>query len=59
MPKINLGITGLHEILGRNYGIEEPYWGQGDPSSTGAFCVQAQSNDFSTELIKTSKLLVT
>ena len=22
-----LGITGLHEILGRDYGIEEPYWG--------------------------------
>ena len=21
------GITGLHEILGRDYGIEEPYWG--------------------------------
>ena len=27
MPKITLGITGLHKILGRNYGIEEPYWG--------------------------------
>ena len=27
MPKITLGITGLHEILGRDYGIEEPYWG--------------------------------
>ena len=26
-PKITLGITGLHEILGRDYGIEEPYWG--------------------------------
>ena len=25
MPKITLGITGLHEILGRDYGIEEPY----------------------------------
>ena len=21
------GITGLHEILGRDYGIEEPHWG--------------------------------
>ena len=59
MPKITLRITGLHEILGRDYGIEEPYWGQGDPYSTGAFSVQAQSNDFSTELIKTSKILVT
>ena len=27
MPKITHGITGLHEILGRDYGIEEPYWG--------------------------------
>ena len=26
-PKITLGITGLHEILGRDYGTEEPYWG--------------------------------
>ena len=59
MPKITLRITGLHEILCQDYGIDEPYWGQGDPYSTGAFCVQAQSNDFSTELIKTSKTLVT
>ena len=27
MPKITLGITGRHKILGRDYGIEEPYWG--------------------------------
>ena len=27
MPKTTLGITGLNEILGRDYGIEEPYWG--------------------------------
>ena len=27
MPKITLRITGLHEILGPDYGIEEPYWG--------------------------------
>ena len=27
IPKITLGITGLHEISGRNYGIEEPSWG--------------------------------
>ena len=27
MPKITLGITGLHEIWGRDYMIEEPYWG--------------------------------
>ena len=27
IPKTTLGITGLHEISGRNYRIEEPYWG--------------------------------
>ena len=25
MPKITLGITEFHEMLGRDYGIEEPY----------------------------------
>ena len=24
MPKLTLGITGLHKIWGRDYGIEEP-----------------------------------
>ena len=32
MPKITLKVTGLHEILGRDYGFEEPYWG---PSTSG------------------------
>ena len=32
MPKITIGFTGLHEILSRGYGIEEPYWG---PSKRG------------------------
>ena len=27
MPKITLGITGLHEIMGRDYKIEESHWG--------------------------------
>ena len=27
MPKNPLGIMGLQEILGRDYGIEEPYGG--------------------------------
>jgi len=27
MPNITLGITGLQGISGRDYGIEEPYWG--------------------------------
>ena len=31
IPKITVGITGLHETLGRDYGIEKPYWG---PSTT-------------------------
>ena len=31
MPKIILQITGLHEILGRDYGIEKPYWGPHRP----------------------------
>ena len=31
MPKITLGITGLLEILGRDYGIEKPYWGPSIP----------------------------
>ena len=25
-PPKNIGITGLHEIWGRDYGIEYPYW---------------------------------
>ena len=32
MPKITLGITGLHEILGRDYRVGKPYWG---PSGSG------------------------
>ena len=27
MPNVTLGITGFHEILRRDYGIGEPYWG--------------------------------
>ena len=27
MPKITLGITGLHEIMGQDYKIKEPHWG--------------------------------
>ena len=26
MPKVTLGITGLPENLGRDYGTEKPYW---------------------------------
>ena len=33
MPKISLGITRLHEILGRDNGIEEPYCELGYPGS--------------------------
>ena len=34
MPKTTLGITGLHEISGRDHGIEEPDWG---PSTIGHY----------------------
>ena len=33
MPKITLGITGLHEVLGGNYGSEKPYWGHSENES--------------------------
>ena len=33
MPKITLGITGLHEVLGRDYGSEKPYWGSSENES--------------------------
>ena len=33
MPKVTLGITGLPEILGRDYGIKKPYWGPSIPYS--------------------------
>ena len=45
MPKITLGITGLHEILGRDYGIEEPYWGPSElthPGENELKCFQMQ-----------------
>ena len=34
MPKITLRITGVPQILGRDHGIEERYWG---PSNLRAF----------------------
>ena len=37
LPKIILGITGLHEILGRDHVIEEPYWG---PSFQAYLCAK-------------------
>ena len=42
MPKITLGIAVLHEILGRDYGIEEPYWG---PSNLSVILVKRGAND--------------
>ena len=33
MPKITLGITGLHEALGRDYRSEKPYWGPSENES--------------------------
>ena len=32
MPEMTLGITGLHEILSRDYGIEGPYTSYWGPS---------------------------
>ena len=34
MPEMTLGITGLDEILSRDYGIEGPYWGPSSPLPT-------------------------
>ena len=33
MPKITLGITGLHEVSGWDYGSEKPYWGPSENES--------------------------
>ena len=33
MPKITLEITGLHEVLGRDYGSEKPSWGPSENES--------------------------
>ena len=33
MPKITLGITGLLEVLGRDYRSEKPYWGPSENES--------------------------
>ena len=42
MPKVTLGITGLPEILGRDYGIEKPYWG---PSNLLCHCLFVNYED--------------
>ena len=33
MPKMTLGITGLHEVLGRDYGSEKPHRGSSENES--------------------------
>ena len=33
MPNITLGITRLHEVFGRDYGSEKPYWGPSENES--------------------------
>ena len=33
MPKITLGITGLHEVLGPDYESEKRYWGPSENES--------------------------
>ena len=42
MPKVTLGITELPEILGRDYGIEKPYWG---PSNLTCHCLFVNYED--------------
>ena len=42
MPNITLGITGLQGIFGRDYGIEEPYWG---PSKHKTINLMWREND--------------
>ena len=37
MPEVSLGITGLHEIVVRDRGIEESYWGPSDTLSLSFF----------------------
>ena len=39
MPKMTLGITGLHEILSRDYGIEGPYWGPSNEARVASLSV--------------------
>ena len=42
VPNITLGITGLQGIFGRDYGIEEPYWG---PSKHKTINLMWREND--------------
>ena len=39
MPEMTLGITGLHEILSRDYGIEGPYWETSNEARGGSLSV--------------------
>ena len=40
---ITIGITGLHGILSRDYGIEEPYWGANIKLVGCLFCLPDDS----------------
>lgn len=42
MPKITLVITGLHEVLGQDYGIKELYW---EPFGNPLCCRTNNSNN--------------
>ena len=49
MPKITLGITGLHEILGRDYGIESMRWrwdAKNNPRDPGFPLFEARDSGF-------------
>ena len=41
--KKTIGITGLHGILGRDYGIEEPYCGANNKLAGCLFCLPNNS----------------
>ena len=43
MPEVSLGITRLHEIVGRDHGIEESYWGPSDTLSLSFFFFSCQN----------------
>ena len=42
MPKITIGIMGLHESLDRDYGVEEPYR---EPSRQCGSCIALKKKD--------------
>ena len=50
MPEVSLGITGLHEIVGRYHRIEESYWGPTNTFSLSFFSSLAAKTIFTVKL---------